>query len=205
MENSVARLRAYLETQLPGPVDANEIKSLLASCWEDLDGSEATGMRGYKLQGQRMEDPRWMPPELSFRIVRHGAKVLGSSRGTVYRWIINTETVSASCTVIGRRQLDPLDKPLDVKPIAQSLADAITGRVDDDPRFERRADGTVKLIIAQIIPATNKQTTAKRRSRQRAVLRVALSDRGWKELRANLYAPAEGVTGSRRPVNLMEA
>jgi hypothetical protein len=88
-----------------------------------------------------------------FSIERHGQTVNGSSRATVYRWRVNLETGEAGIIGEKRRQLYAMDKRLDVKPIAQSLADAIlTGK--PDARIIINKDGSVRLKIGEIIPAT---------------------------------------------------
>ena len=87
-----------------------------------------------------------------------------------------------------RRQLYATDGGLDVKPIAEAVADAIiNGR--NDARFSIGKDGTARLMIA----ATNKQTTSTRRSRFRKHLGEILVPHGWKELRVNVYGDGAGV------------
>jgi hypothetical protein len=141
-------------------------------------------MRADKLW--RMEDPAWSPPYLEFSIERHGQTVMGSSRGSVYRWRVNVDKGTAGIVGEKRRQLYAMDKRLDVKPIAESLADAIIhGKAD--ARLTIAKDGAVRLKIGDIIPETNKETTAARRSRLRKHLCAILAPHSWKELRANVY------------------
>jgi len=52
-------------------------------------------------------------------------------------------------------------------------------------------DGSIRLKMGEIIPATNKQTTAARRTRLRNHLSTILASHGWKELRANVYHQPE--------------
>jgi len=66
-----------------------------------------------------------------FSIERHGQTVNGSSRATIYRWSVNLEKGEAYIIGEKRRQLYSMDRRLDVKPIAQSLADAIVGGKED--------------------------------------------------------------------------
>ena len=141
-------------------------------------------MRAEKLW--RIEEPSWAPPILEFSIERHGQTVNGSSRATVYRWSVNLETGEAGIIGEKRRQIYAMDKRLDVKPIAQSLADAIIAG-KPDARIIINKDGSVRLKIGEIIPATYKETTAARRNRLRARLSTILDPHGWKELRANVY------------------
>lgn len=62
----------------------------------------------------------------------------------------------------------------------------IAGKPDE--RFEVMKNGEVRLNIGVIIPHTNKQTTANRRSRLRDALNASLAPHGWKPVRPNVYA-----------------
>ena len=181
-DQKIKRLRDYLNSQ--GPLDANQIGRLLSLCWDGLDGGTETNMRGEKLW--RIEQPSWEPPILEFSIERHGQTVNGSSRATVYRWSVDLEKGKADIIGEKRRQLYPMDKRLDVKPIAESLADAIIGG-KKDARIAMNKDGSIRVKIAEVIPATNQQTTAARRTRLRNQLSTILAPHGWKVLRANVY------------------
>jgi len=180
----IAPLRQYLERQPAGPLDNEDVLGLLVECWDAFEGTRETNMQPDKLY--RLEKPEWHPPELSFQIERHGATVMGSSRAALYKWIINLETRQASCVNAGHRQLRPMDERLDVKPIARSLAEAIMSG-EDDPRLRRNSDGSVRVKIGDVIPETNKQTTAGRRKRLRTELSVLLREKGWRQLRPNVY------------------
>ena len=147
-----------------------------------MAGGTETNMRAEKLW--RIEEPSWAPPILEFSIERHGQTVNGSSRATVYRWSVNLDTCKAG--IVGEKRRHAMDKRLDVKPIAQSLADAIIER-KPDARIILNKDGSVRLKIGEIVPATYEQTTSARRSRLRVRLSMILAPHGWKELRANVY------------------
>ena len=83
-------------------------------------------------------------PCLSFPIERHGQTVNGSTRATVYHWLVDLQALTASPVGEKRRQLCATDKRLDVKPIAKSLAEAIvSGRPDD--RLKVMKDGSIKI------------------------------------------------------------
>jgi hypothetical protein len=73
----------------------------------------------------RTEGLAWDPPLLKFEIERHGATVGGSVYAEVHEWSINLETSQASLLESRRRQVQPKDKRLDVKPLAQEIANAI--------------------------------------------------------------------------------
>ena len=149
-DNGIAALKAFLEMQKLGPIDdKRRVANLVAGAWDELEIRDHTNMRADKLW--RMESPRWDPPVLLFDIERHGATVNGSSRATVYTWAIDIS--SGQATVGGEkvRQLTAMDKRLDVKPIAASLAEAIiAGRADE--RLKITKDGNLRLQIGSIIP-----------------------------------------------------
>jgi hypothetical protein len=150
---------------------------LLAECWKELKGNGLGGMTADKLR--RVETFAWAPPLLTFTIERHGAYVNGSTRASVQHWQVNVEQGTAELTGEKRRQLDPMDKRLNVRPIAEALADAIE-RGEYDGRFHVSKTGNVRLNIGKLIPHTNNQTTSSRRKRLRAALTQTLTERGWK-------------------------
>jgi hypothetical protein len=176
-------LKAYLNKHADA-LDAKRVGLFLSDCWDALEGGTETNMRAEKLW--RIEEPSWAPPILEFSIERHGQTVNGSSRATIYRWSVNLETHEAGIIGETHRQLYLMDKRLDVKPIAQSLADAIiTGK--PDARITISKEGSVRLKIGEIIPAACQQTTSARRKRLRAQLSTILAPHGWKEQRPNVY------------------
>ena len=184
-------LKIFLGAQSPGPIqDADRLVQLLSSCWHEFDGSSETKMRSRKLCG-RVEEPQWHPPILSFCIERHGATVMGSKRASLYEWSVNLENHTASIVGKRKRQLRPNAKPLDVKAIAKTLADAvISGRADE--RLTILNDGRVKIEIGRAIPETNARTTAARRKRFRRELSALLEPHDWDEVRTNVYVHLRG-------------
>jgi len=189
------RLGAYLDEQIGASLDARRVGDLLAGCWDALSGGTDTNMHAEKLW--RIEQPLWNPPTLEFSIERHGQTVNGSSRATVYRWSIDLEKGTARIIDEKRRQLYPMDKRLDVKAIAESLADAIIGD-KEDARIVVNNDGSVRLKIGEIIPETNQQTTSARRTRLRNQLSKILAPHGWKELPANVYHQPDAAADDGR-------
>lgn len=172
---------------LPGPVaDIPTLERLLAAAWDELSGDDG-GMEADKLL-DRMEKPIWNPPVLNFRIERHGAASLGSSRAEVQEWTVDLERLTASVKVAGRRQIGPLKPRLDVKAIAADLCSVIlTGNQDDRLKW----DGTskVRVLIGKVLPERSavKETLAYRRKRLRDELTRLLAPEGWKLVRPNLY------------------
>jgi hypothetical protein len=136
---------------------------------------------------RRIEEPNWQPPVLEFWIERHGQTVRGSKRATAFKWRVNLDALTADIVEEKRRQLYSMDKRFDVNPIAENLAKAIIeGRHDDRLRVGR--DGSVRLNVSLIIPATVQQTTTARRKRLRRRLDELLKPHGWEPIRLNVYA-----------------
>jgi hypothetical protein len=190
MMDGIHALQIFLGAQPPGPIqDTKQLVRLLSSCWDEFAGSSYTNMESEKLY--RIEEPEWHVPILSFSIERHAQTVMGSKRASLYEWSVDLENLTASIVRERKRQLEPNAKRLDVKPIAQTLADAIlSGRSDE--RFKIMRDGKVKIEIGRVIPETNAQTTLARRRRFRKELTSLLEPHGLKEVRPNVYAQSEG-------------
>jgi len=169
--------------------DGDELDSLLADCWGELDGASAEGMKPDKLLG-RMEDISWDPPELSFTIERHGGTSRGSSRAEMQHWNVNIQARSATCSTDGHRQLGPMQAGLNVKPLAEEIVGLILER-QIDRRLKWNADGSVRVVIGNIISPGSavKQTVAGRRRRFREETERLLKHHGWRKVRANVYAP----------------
>ena len=179
----IAVLKAHLSSH--SDLDAAKVGGLLAACWDDLRGGHLTNMDATKLH--RIEDPSWHPPFLEFWIERHGQTVNGSTRATAHKWRVNLDALTADIVEEKRRQLYSMDKRLNVKPIADSLVKAIIeGRRDDRLKIGR--DGSVRLNVSLIIPATFQQTTTARRKRLRQHLDELLKPHGWEQIRLNVYA-----------------
>lgn len=171
---SLAQLRTYLDGIGPGPVeDASDLESLLADCWDRLVGDDG-GMTPEKLLG-RTEYMAWDPPDLTFCIERHGGTVTGSSRAEIQAWTLNVVAGTRFCCRAGHRQLHPMAPRLNVRPIAQEIAQLIEGG-KEDPRLKWSKDGTVRVKSGEIIPDDAvKQTIAGRRRRFWAALDAALA------------------------------
>jgi hypothetical protein len=136
-------------------------------------------MEASKLFG-RMEDVEWSPPLLTFRIERHGGIVGGgSTRAELQDWEVDIEAGTVKGGESGYRQLKPRDAPLNVTP----LVNQVVALIKDHQTHEWLkwvSDRRVRLLIAKIIPATNRQTTSGRRERFRAELEPRLEAMGFK-------------------------
>src|SRR2546425_9689595 len=107
----MARLREFLSTLEPGKIKDEEttwrISSLVADSWEEfsVDGNDG-GMKPDKAWG-RLEEVKWEPPLLFFKIERHGAVSLGSSRAEMQGWTVDVDDGSAGFSTAGYRQMSP--------------------------------------------------------------------------------------------------
>jgi hypothetical protein len=178
-------LRRYLRGTPAGLIpiqDRVQLLGFLESAWSELEGGSLWAMEGRKLN--RIKEPSWNPPVLSFKIERHGAIVVGgSSYAELQTWTVDVEEATADAQVSGHRQVRLAAPRLDVKPIVAkvvSLADAGA----DDPFLKWSADRTrVTVMIGRVIPATRpRQTFEGRRKRFRAALREAMEGSGWNEV-----------------------
>jgi hypothetical protein len=178
---AVSVLSAYLQNIPSGSVQESaksETVKLLAQCWHALTGSDDGGMEGHKLIG-RTENITWTSPVLQFRIERHGATVNGSKLASVQHWSVNLDKRDADLQEESTRRLEIFDARLDVNKLASEICNAITAKVDE-PRLKWDGNDTVKVLIAVVIPPTNKQTTAGRRKRFWKALDEKLAPLGWK-------------------------
>jgi hypothetical protein len=182
------KLRSHLKSINAGPIfDTSILESLLAPCWDQFAGSDEERMDGHKLHG-RMENVSWDPPELSFKIERHGETAYGSSKASIHKYRVNVDEKTADREIAGHRQLRPMNKRLDVKPIAQEVAKLILDNRHDD-RLKWSSNDKVTVLIGKIILADSapSQTVAGRRKRYRKVVDELLTTSGWKIVRANVY------------------
>jgi len=184
-----SNLKSFLASLSAGPVtDAGQLVHLLLDVWDSLPGSCSEKMAAHKLW--RMERVEWHPPFLSFIIERHGGTVSGSTRAELQHWSVDIEHWSAACDHGGHRQLVPMRKRLDVKPIAEEIARAIVDQ-RPDPRIQLLRGGSgVRVRMSKAMPKadTPRQTLAGRRKRLRSAIRDYLTSHGWQESSANGYS-----------------
>lgn len=181
------KLRHYLHNMQTGKVaDISNVESLLAECWERLDGQSASGMAGYKICG-RTENMEWNPPFLKFTIERHGAMKFGSSRAESQCWNVNVDTGTASY-IVGIRQKRDIEPVLKTKPLAESIGKLILEKKDCKELKWNDDKAHVRIMAGEIIPDdVAKQTLAGRRKRFRKDLTKFLESYGWQEVRSNNY------------------
>jgi len=185
----IQQLRDYLANIPPGSIadeseTESEVEQLLAACWDSLVG-DSGGMTAEKLS-DRTEGMEWMPPELTFRIARHGGYVLGSTREEIQAWTVDLKAGERSCAQAGYRQVTKSRPRLDTGPIAEEIAKLIEGG-RSDPRLNWRKDGSVVVDIGKVIPTDGKpkQTIEGQRKRFWKDLDAALAPR-W-ERRSKTY------------------
>lgn len=174
-------LYEYLSALRPGPVeDRDQLICHLQACWEDLTGSKRAAMTSWKLN--RLEDPRWEPPLLSFAVERHGAIVGGgSTRAEMQGWVVDARSGRARIQRTGHRQIRPSASRLDVRPIVDEIVYAISENVEDDRLNWSDDRHVVRVAISKVIPDDGfRQTIAGRRKRFRTALDSRLAEIGWK-------------------------
>ena len=183
MVSALDNLRVYLTNTVPGPIeDMTKLLSVLVPAWEDIAGFSDTSMAYTKLD--RIEEPQWNPPLLTFRMERHGGMVGGgSSRAEIQEWTVDVDKAEAIVETRGHRQMRPMQPRLDVEPLAVEIVSLIEGGVDDE-RLKWSADRSrVTVVIGQVIPDSGpKQTVTARRKRFKKMLSEALVAAGWQEV-----------------------
>jgi hypothetical protein len=180
-------LRRFCNTLLCGPVaDVHSLELVLGPVWDTLP-SDDPSMTSNKLLN-RMEKPIWNPPVLTFRIERHGAASLGSSRAEIQEWTVDLERMTTTVTMVGRRQVRPPLPKFDVKPVAAELCSAIIAGNQDD-RLKWDGTSKVRVLIGKVLPERSavKDTLADRRKRLRDELTRLLEQARWKLVRPNVY------------------
>jgi len=184
----VAALMAALDAELGGQQKdclSPATFLLLQDVWGALDGGRETGMSWRKLSPERVEQPCWERPVLTFVIERHGRTAQGSSRADLYEWRINLAARTAEVRKHGYRQLVPNDKPLNAKKLAAEVAALIGAQSEAKFLVWSKDKRSVRLIISEVVPATNAQTTSARRRRFRDALEEQMAALGWS--RTGLY------------------
>lgn len=183
VSKNLEKFKEYMIALNQGPIeDARSVGTLLSRCWDEFDGGDSKGMKGYKLP-RRMEKVEWHPPVLIFKIERHGPIMVGSKYAPVDKWEVDIDRLSAKVVDSKKRLIEPLNPRLDVKPIATELTEIIVNR-NADPRVKYYEDGTSRVIIGEIIPqnSASKQTVDGRRKSLRKALKESLSAYGWEEI-----------------------
>ena len=167
--------------------ETRDVERLLSECWHEFKvESDDAGLEGYKLLN-RTEDMAWVAPLLTFSIERHGATVCGSVYAHVYKWTIDVERGTASMDRFPtRRQVGDRAKPLKVKPLAQEIGDLIV-KGKEDSRLVWKSETKVRVLIADVIPETNKETTSGRRKRFRSAITEILQPHGWRMSTMNTF------------------
>jgi hypothetical protein len=135
---------------------------------------------------------RWEPPVLSFTVERHGAMSLGSTRAERQHWVVDIDRRTTRCERSrSYRQALPRAEGIRVEPIARELVSSIVaGR--GDQRLKWQSGETVRILMAKILPYDSgyMQTVNGRRKRLREVLERLLSEKGWQEIRRDVYSKA---------------
>jgi hypothetical protein len=162
-----------------GPDAATTVGRMLAECWDHLTGSGEGGMKSTKLVG-RTEEVCWEPPLLRFKLERHGGTVNGSTKAELQHWVIDVCAGTAAIEGVKSRQIYAMDKPLKVEPLAEQLVAAVLSGDRSHPGLEWKSESAVQILVAEVIPATNRQTTVARRGRLMIRLKEDMAAIGWR-------------------------
>ena len=104
--------------------------------------------------------------------------VNGSVNAEVHSWEVNLETREATIVSKKKRQVRAQDKRLDIGPLVTEILIAVTEH-KDDPRLKWHENDQVRVLIAAVIPKTNKDTTSGRRRRFWMALEAELLKHRW--------------------------
>ncbi len=184
-------LKKHLFALAPGEIaETGRVTALLGGCWHEFGGAESQRMHAGKLG--RIGNVRWEPPLLSFRIERHGAMGVGSTRAELQHWRVDLDRKTAQCERSrSYRQTLLRAEGVRIEQIAKELADSIiAGRVDQ--RLKWQGDETVRILMAKVFPYDSgyTQTVNGRRQRLRAALETLVGENGWREVRREVYSKA---------------
>jgi hypothetical protein len=134
-------------------------------------------MAPWKLE--RIENPLWDPPVLTFEIERHGAAAMGSTRAEVHQWQVNLDAATARIIGTRWRQIKAAQARLDLEPIAREVARLITDGIEDLSLRWSKDRSSVRLMVSNVLPPAGQQTMSGRSKRLKALLTAELAPRGW--------------------------
>ena len=171
-------LREHLASVPPGKVkDPASLIAVLEGAWGYLDGTGAQATHARKLD--RIEDPEWDPPQLTFTLERHGRTLGGSTRADLHVWTVDVAEATATCEQGGYRQLYPQSPRLNVRPLADEVAGVIAEGAEHE-WIEWLGADHFRVRISKVIPdIASKQAVQARRNRFRAALEPKLKEMGW--------------------------
>jgi hypothetical protein len=157
--------------------NAAVVASLIIRAWDEIKGTSAEKTTADKLIG-RIDLLGWQPPNLTFRLARHGPTVLGLTRERLHHWQVNTQ-LGVACLNIGAfRQVSPRAPAKDFVVECTELVKAIKDPTDH-PALTWRED-RAQFHVGKIVPdAGPRQTVAGWRKRFGAKLESALKEIGW--------------------------
>jgi hypothetical protein len=144
----------------------DDVVATLRRVWHLLDGADAHGMAGDKLD--RADRVTWRDPVVTFELERHAGGDVQHQR-----WRVDLERGVTAC--VAERWLRPryASGPFDARTVAVELARAMRAG-DDDPRLEWRDERrlTVKVLTSQALPPGSTRGSP----RHAVQLRDALAD-----------------------------
>lgn len=160
-EDPFGNLLKFLKDLQPGLVPSSQVSALeplLAAVWDDLPGSSAGGMEGYKVrrnaQGERMQKVLWNPMTLCFEIERHPWTGVGSASVDLQQWEVDLASKTANLRNLSQKWQQRAG-PVKVEPIARAIVDDLLAvRTTEFLTF--RADGSARLETGSLSPRLSK-------------------------------------------------
>jgi hypothetical protein len=176
-----------LMTDVPsGPIPNDMIKELerrIIEAWDDISlAGTSLDMHSWKL-ATRMESIVWDPPHLRFRVEKHRAIAMGSTRAEIWAVNLLLEEGFAYCHKVGYRQLYARDGSLNFAKIAEGILELINNGEESHPGLKWLERGTkIRIILVRFLPKSRFKETAQSRSRKlRKKLGEILGKAGWIE------------------------
>jgi hypothetical protein len=167
--------------------NVSKLEHLLCECWDGFSGSASEGMEAYKLIDS-MKDVYFKYPFLYFVVELKGDTVLRSNRTDLYNWLLNIENKQATCQKKGYRLSEPRSNPVFIVSIAKEVIRKILNH-QKDPRIKWENNGTVRLLMEEMISTGRRTTLNYRRKKIRGKVDEILLPIGWRKIDDDLYAP----------------
>jgi hypothetical protein len=167
--------------------NVSKLEHLLCECWDRFSGSASEGMEAYKLIDS-MKDVYFKYPFLYFVVELKGDTVLRSNRTDLYNWLLNIENKQATCQKKRYLHAEPRSNSLYIVLIAKEVIRKILNH-QKDPRIKWENNGTVRLLMEEMISTGRRTTLNYRRKKIRGKVDEILLPIGWRKIGDDLYAP----------------
>jgi hypothetical protein len=177
--------------------NVSKLEHLLCECWGEFSGSGSEGMEANKLIGH-MQDVYLKYPFLYFVVELNGGTVLASKKTEMLNWLLNIENKQATCQKKGYRLSEPRSNPVFIVSIAKEVIRKILNH-QKDPRIKWENNGTVRLLMEEMISTGRRTTLNYRRKKIRGKVDEILLPIGWQKIGVDLYALPSPNFKPKRP------